>query len=223
MNYETEKTMRFKFVGLGVVVLASLAIAQTSTAPDLNLRGNRFRPLTYNELTPEQKTLVEHLLASERKGLNGPFNIMLRSPEMGDAAQRLGIQLRFHSAIPNRLNELAILITARYWNAQYDWWFHHKAALEAGLSPEVIEAIAAGKRPKLMHPDEQIVYNFADELLRKKQVRDPFFKAAVDKFGERGTVDLTGVIGYYSFVSMVLNIDPYPMPDGVKPELKPLP
>ena len=219
MNYETEKTMRFKFVGLGVVVLASLAIAQTSTAPDLNLHGNRFKPLTYNELTPEQKTLVEHVLAGERKALNGPFNIMLRSPEMGDAAQQLGIQLRFHSTIPNRLNELAILMTARYWNAQYDWWFHHKAALDAGLSPAVIAAIAAGKRPKSMLPDEEIVYNFADELLRTKRVTDASFKAVVDKFGERGTVDLTGVMGYYSFVSMILNIDPYPMPDGVKPEL----
>jgi 4-carboxymuconolactone decarboxylase len=141
--------MRFKFVGLGVVVLASLALAQTSTAPDLNLRGNRFKPLTYNELTPEQKTLVEHVLASERKGLNGPFNIMLRSPEMGDAAQQLGVQLRFHSVLPNRLNELAILITARYWNAQYDWWFHHKAALDAGLSPGSNRRYRRGQAPKV--------------------------------------------------------------------------
>ena len=215
--------MRFKCASLVFLALSSLALAQTSTTPDLQLRGNRFKPLTYNELTPAQRTLVEHVLASERKGLNGPFNIMLRSPEMGDAAQQLGVQLRFHSVLPNRLNELAILLTARYWNAQYDWWFHHKAALDVGLAPAVINAIATGKRPKAMRPDEEIIYNFADELLGTKQVSDASFKAVVDKFGERGAVDLTGVMGYYSFVSMMLNIDPYPIPDGVKPELKPLP
>ena len=215
--------MRFKCASLVFLALSSLALAQTSTTPDLQLRGNRFKPLTYNELTPAQRTLVEHVLASERKGLNGPFNIMLRSPEMGDAAQQLGVQLRFHSSLPNRLNELAILLTARYWNAQYEWWFHHKAALDAGLAPAVVGAIAVGKHPKSLHPDEEIIYNFADELLKTKQVSDASFKAVVAKFGERGAVDLTGVIGYYSFVSMILNIDPYPIPDGVKPELKPLP
>ena len=155
--------------------------------------------------------------------MSGPFNTLLRSPEMGDAAQKLGAQVRFHSVLPKRLNEMAILITARFWNAQYDWWSHHKQALAAGLSPAVIDAISAGKRPASMQPDEEIIYNFADELLKKKQVSDASFQAVVNKFGERGAVDLTGVMGYYSFVSMVLNVDRYPMPEGVKPELKPLP
>ena len=214
--------MRAHVVYLGIAVLLGLAMAQAPATRDLRLRGDRFRPLTYDQLTPEQKTMVEHLFAGERGGMNGPFNVTLRSPEMGDLAQKLGAQLRFHSSLSNRLNEMAILMTARFWNAQYEWSAHKKNALTAGLSPGVIDAIATGKRPTSMQPDEEAIYNFGDELLRTREVSDAAFKGVVDKFGERGAVDLTGVMGYYCFVSMMLNIDRYPLPDGEKPELKPL-
>ncbi len=214
--------MRVHIVYLGVAVLLGLAMAQAPATRDLRLRGDRFRPLTYDKLTPEQKTMVEHLFAGERGGMNGPFNVTLRSPEMGDLAQKLGAQLRFHSSLSNRLNEMAILMTARFWNAQYEWSAHKKNALTAGLSPAVIDAIATGKRPNPMQADEEAVYNFGDELLRTREVSDASFKTAVDKFGERGVVDLAGVMGYYCFVSIMLNIDRYPLPDGEKPELKPL-
>ncbi len=210
--------MRLQIMSL--VVLAGLALAQS---PEIHLRGDRFKPLTYNTMTPEQKLMVDHLLAGERGGTNGPFNVTLRDPEMGDAAQKLGAQLRFHTALPNRLNEMAILMTARFWNSQYEWYAHHRNALTAGLSPAVIDAIAQGKRPTAMQPDEEIIYNFASEMLRTKQVSDAAFKAVTEKFGERGAVDLTGVMGYYCFVSMMLNVDRYPLPDGAKPELQPLP
>src|SRR5579863_3687186 len=205
------------------LVAAGLALAQAPVPHDLNLRGDRFKPLTYDQLTPEQKAMVEHLFAGERGGMNGPFNVTLRDPEMGDLAQKLGAQLRFHSSLPNRLNEFAILMTARFWNAQYEWSAHKKNALTAGLSPAIIDAIAVGKRPASMQPDEEAVYNFAQDLLKTKQVSDANFKAMVDKFGERGAVDLTGVMGYYCFVSMMLDIDRYPLPAGDKPELAPLP
>jgi 4-carboxymuconolactone decarboxylase len=208
------------FAGLA---LSGLAMAQDPANRDLHLRGDRFKPLTYDRLTPEQKALVEHLLSSERGSLNGPFNVMLRSPEMGDLAQKLGAQVRFHSSLPNRLNELAILMTARFWNAQYEWSAHRKYAEKAGLSPAVIDSIATGMRPASMKPDEEAVYNFGNELLKTREVSDAALKAVVEKFGERGAVDLTGVMGYYCFVSMMLNIDRYPLPDGEKPELKPLP
>jgi 4-carboxymuconolactone decarboxylase len=214
--------MRAHVVYLGIAVLLGLAMAQAPATRDLRLRGDRFRPLTYGELTPEQKTMVEHLFAGERGGMNGPFNVTLRSPEMGDLAQKLGAQLRFHSSLSNRLNEMAILMTARFWNAQYEWSAHKKNALTAGLSPGVIDAIATGKRPTAMQPDEEAIYNFGDELLRTREVSDAAFKGVVGKFGERGAVDLSGVIGYYCFVSIMLNIDRYPLPDGEKPELKPL-
>jgi len=197
--------------------MAGLACAQ---APDLHLVGGRFAPLTYSQLTPEQKVMADHLLSGERKGMSGPFNALLRSPEMGDAAAQLGSQLRFHSSLPSRLNEFVILITARHWNAQYEWFAHRKLAAAAGLSPAVIDSLAAGRKPAPMQPDEEAIYDFAHQLLSTKQVSDAAFKAVVDKFGERGAVDLTGVLGYYCFVSMMLNVDRYPLPDGAKPELK---
>jgi len=215
--------MRLPAVGFALALSAGLAIAQAPATPDLHLRGDRFKPLTYDKLTPEQKTMAENLLSGERGGMNGPFNVTLRSPEMGDQAQKLGAQLRFHTSLPKKLNELAIIMTARFWTAQYEWSAHKRAALAAGLSPAIIDAIAAGKRPASMQPDEEAVYNFGSELFKTRQVSDAAFKAVVDKFGERGAVDLTGVMGYYCFVSMMLDIDRYPLPEGEKPELKPLP
>jgi 4-carboxymuconolactone decarboxylase len=196
-----------------------MANAQTPATRDLNLKGDRFKPLTYDQLTPEQKAMVEHLFAGERGGMNGPFNVLLRSPEMGDLAQKLGAQLRFHSTLSPKQRELAIIITARYWTAQYEWTAHRRLALQAGITPAIADAIAGGKRPTL-EPDEEIVYNFCNEILNTKQVSDATYKAAVDKLGERGVVDLTALVGYYQFVSMILNLDRYPLPDGAKPELQ---
>ena len=212
--------MRLHSVIAGVIALMGMANAQTPAPRDLNLRGDRFKPLTYDQLTPEQKAMVEHLFAGEGGGMNGPFNVLLRSPEMGDQAQKLGAQLRFHSALTAKQRELAIIITARYWTAQYEWTAHRKLAMQAGISPAIADAIAAGKRPASLEPDQEIVYNFCNEILNTKQVSDATYKAAVDKLGERGVVDLTALVGYYQFVSMILNLDRYPLPDGAKPELQ---
>jgi len=141
---------------------------------------------------------------------------------MGDFAQKFGASMRFHSSMPPRLNEMAIIITARHWTSHYEWYAHRRAAQQAGLNPAIIEAIAAGRRPAAMQPDEEAVYDFCTELLTNKQVSDKTFQAAKDKFGERGVVDLIGVTGYYQLVSMLLNVDRYPLPDVVQPELKPL-
>ena len=166
--------------------------------------------------------MFENLISGERRGASGPFNVLLRSPEMGDLAQQFGASMRFHSSIAPRLNELAIIITARHWTSQYEWYAHRRAAQTAGLNQSIIDAIAAGRRPAAMAPDEEAVYNFCTELLTAKQVSDATFAAARDRFGERGIVDLIGVTGYYQLVSMLLNVDRYPLPDGVQAELKPL-
>ena len=206
-----------------LIVLSLMATqAQAPSARDIKLVGDRFRPLKWDEMTPPQKTMMEHLFAGERRGAGGPFNVLLRSPEMGDLAQQFGAAMRFHSSLPKKLNEMAIIITARHWTAQYEWSAHRKAAAEAGLSESIIQAIAAGKRPASMDVAETLVYNFGTELLNTKQVSDPVFKAAVDKFGERGVVDLIGVMGYYQLVSMLLNVDRYPLGSGEKPELQAL-
>ncbi len=216
--------MRFQLacVALIGVICVGLALAQSPKTADLKLRGDRFKPLTYAQMSPEQKTLVDHVLSGERASMDGPFNVMLRSPEMGDRAQELGAYVRFHSSLPRKLNEFAILITARSWNAQYEWYVHHQNALQAGLSPALIDAVAVGKKPASMQPEEEAVYNFCTELLSTRQVSDATFAAAKAKFGERGVVDLIGVIGYYNLVSALLNVDRYPLPEGASPELKPL-
>ncbi len=215
--------MNFHYVPAAVAGL-SLVVTLALARPSINLRGDRFKPLTYEEMTPQQKTMVDHLLAGERKGsTEGPFNVFLRSPEMGDVAQQLGAQIRFHSSLPRKLNELAIITTARYWGAQFEWTAHSRAAAQAGVSAATIDAIANGKRPTGLQPDEEAIYNFCHELLSNKQVSDATFKATVGVVGERGAVDLIGAMGYYSLVSMALNVDRYPLADGAKPELKPLP
>jgi 4-carboxymuconolactone decarboxylase len=218
---------------LGIVagLFASLAVAAAQNPgpgapkPDPNavrMVGDRFKPLAYAEMTAAQKKMFEGLISGERRGASGPFNVLLRSPEMGDLAQQFGASMRFHSSIPSKLNELAIIITARHWTSQYEWYAHRRAAQTAGLSQAIIDAVAAGTRPAAMAPDEAAVYNFCTELLTTKQVSDATFNATRDRFGERGIVDLIGVTGYYQLVSMLLNVDRYPLPDGVAAELKPL-
>ena len=129
---------------------------------------------------------------------------------------------RFRSSIPARLNEFAILITARQWDSQYEWHAHHRLALQAGLNPAVAADLAEGKRPAGMQEDETIVYNFCSELYRERKVSDATYKAALDKFGERGVIDLIAVSGYYVLVSMTLNVDRTPVPGDGKPPLRPL-
>jgi 4-carboxymuconolactone decarboxylase len=219
--------MRFKLLCAGILglLVTGPAFAQDATPPNtrnLQLRGDRFKPLTYDQLAPPQKTMVEHILAGPRGSLSGPYNVLLRSPEMGDLAQQFGASMRYYSSLPPKLNEFAIIITARHWTAQHAWAVHKQTAIEAGLSPAVCDALAAGRRPASMQPDEEAIYNFATELLNMKQVSDATFAAVKEKFGERGVVDLVGVLGYYSFVSMVLNVDRYPVAPGTQPELKPL-
>jgi 4-carboxymuconolactone decarboxylase len=189
---------------------------------DVRMVGDRFAPLAYKDMTPAQKTMFEHLVSGERRGASGPFNALLRSPEMGDLAQEFGAAMRYHSSIPSRLNELAIIITARHWTSQYEWYAHRRAAQQAGLSQSVIDAVAAGARPAAMKPDEDAVYTFVNELLTTKQVSDTTYATTKALFGERGVVDLIGVSGYYTLVSMLLNVDRHPLPAGVSPELTPL-
>jgi 4-carboxymuconolactone decarboxylase len=220
--------MRFIVACAGLVALVGVASAQAPAPrakPDpktITFRGDRFKPLTWDTMTPEQRTMLEHIFAGPRASADGPFNVLLRSPVMGDLAQQFGASMRFNRDIPRRLNEMAIIITGRYWTAQYEWVAHKRAALQAGLSPAIVDAIQNGKRPTGMTTDETAVYDFCTELLRTKQVSDATFDAAKAAVGEKGVVDLIGVMGWYQMVSMMLNVDRYPLPAGVQPELKPL-
>jgi 4-carboxymuconolactone decarboxylase len=186
--------------------------------------GERFKPLTTEEMTPPQKALMDLLVSGKIEGgTRGPLNVLLRSPDLGEGILRYGAYERFHAPLPAKLNELTALITIRHWTTQFPWYAHHRAATQAGLSEAVISAIAEGKRPAGLQPDEQAVYNFCAELLRTTQMSDATFNAAKLQLGERGVVEIMGVMGYYQTVAMLLNTDRYALPDGVAPELKPLP
>jgi 4-carboxymuconolactone decarboxylase len=214
-----ESIMSRRILAAGVILLGllggTIAIAQQTRV--LNLRGDRFKPLTWDGLTAEQKTMVNDLLAGKRTSLDGPFNALLRSPEMGNLSQKLGEYLRFRTSVPRRLNEMAILLTARWWSAQFEWSAHKPLGLDAGLSAAVIDDIQAGRRPARMQPDETVVYDFCTELREHRRVSDSTFKAAVNTLGERGVIDLVALMGYYDSVSMVLDVDRYPVPEGAQP------
>jgi 4-carboxymuconolactone decarboxylase len=197
--------------GCLLACVASIAYAQTP----------RFKPLLESEMTEAQKKVVSAVAGSARGRFNpdGPTALFLRSPELAIRTQAVGEYLRFHSSLPLRLNEFAILITARQWNAQIEWFVHHPIALKAGLAPEVAADLAKGLRPAGMKDDEAVVYDFCKELHETKKVGDAAYKAVLDKFGERGVIDLIAVTGYYTMLAMVLNVAQQPLPGGAPPPL----
>ena len=204
----------FKRLILGALLLFGGGVLMAQQARNLDLRGDRFKPLTWEQLSGEQKAMVDDLLSGSRTSLGGPFNVLLRSPEMGNLTQNLGEYIRFRTSVPKRLNEMSILLTAKWWSSQYEWHAHKPLALEAGLSAAVIDDIQAGRRPTVMKPDETVVYDFSMELREKRRVSDATFKAAITVLGEKGVTDLIAAMGYYDLVSMVLNVDRYPLPAG---------
>ncbi|HEY7817487.1 MAG TPA: carboxymuconolactone decarboxylase family protein, partial [Vicinamibacteria bacterium] len=181
---------RRALVAMVLLGSAAAALPLAGQMKELNLRGDRFKPLTRDELTPEQEILVKDLLAGARGTVSGPFNALLRSPEMGNHAQKLGEYVRFKTSVPKRLNEMAILMTARFWSSQYEWFAHERLAREAGLGAAVIADIHAGRRPAGMEPDETVVYDFCTELRERRRVSDGTFAAAVELLGEKGVIDL---------------------------------
>lgn len=206
--------------------LAGAPLAAQTAAPaaelDPKLVGNRFAPLTWAEMTEAQKAMTRHVLDGPRTAMGGPFNVMLRSPLMGDHAQELGAQVRFNSTLAPALREMAILMAARHWTSHYEWNAHKTAALNEGLDPAIVAAIAAGETPRSMQPNEAALHRFCSELLATKRVGDATFAATKAAFGEQGLTEIVFTLGYYSLVSMLLNVDEYPLPAGVAPELPPL-
>jgi 4-carboxymuconolactone decarboxylase len=186
----------------------------------------RFRILEPDEMSQAQRDLVRSIQSGPRASVQGsaanqaggsvgsPFNVLLRSPELGEDLQRVGSYIRFKSVLGPKLTELAILVTARHWSAQYEWYAHHRLAMQAGLAPAIADDIAHGRRPSAMAPDEEAVYQFSRELHEDKRVSDATYATVRERFGEQGVMDLIAVNGYYSLVSMVLNVDRTPIPGG---------
>jgi 4-carboxymuconolactone decarboxylase len=182
---------------------------------------DRFPPLSAEAMTPEQRRVAEAIVAGPRGNLTGPFPAMLRSPELADRLQKVGEYVRFRTSIPHRLNELAILVTARAWSAAFEWWAHYQIAMKAGLAPAIAEAIRVGRRPEGMSEEERVVYDFCTELVHRRTVSDATFAAARARFGEQGIIDLIGASGYYATVAMTLNVARVPVPPDT--DVPPLP
>ena len=157
----------------------------------------------------------EDLLNSEG-GMSGPFNAWLRTPVLGEAAQRLGETVRFESTLPPQLRELAILVVAAKWKAQYEWWAHERIARQEGLDERIIESIKAETAPDFSDQTEAVVYNFASELLDEGRVSDHLYDEAVELLDEAGVTELVILLGYYTLVSMTLNVFEVAVPPGEK-------
>ena len=213
--------MLAKLVIVGAVGALIGAAVVAAAAPELNLKGGRFRPLSYDELNPAQKAMIDRELAARnRPNLDGPTNIYLRSPEFAELSAPLGNYLRFKAPMPRKFKEIAIMLTARFWGGQYVWYSHRQQALDAGLSPAFIAAMAAGERPANMTSDEAIVYDFSTELLQTRQVRDATYKALADRFGERGVVEMVALMGQYHGLTMLFAVDRYPLPADAPDAIK---
>jgi 4-carboxymuconolactone decarboxylase len=215
--------MTAKMVGMlataGFVGAIAGAAVMATAAPEFNTRGNRFKPLAYTELTPDQRAYADKEIARGRKPETGPFNMYLRSPQMAELSQPYSDYLRFKAPMPRKLKEIATMLTARYWGGQYVWYSHRQQALDAGLSPAFITAMAAGERPAKMAPDEAVMYDFVTQLLATRQVSDANFKALVDIVGERGVVETIGTIGHFTGLTMLFVVDRYPVPPGAPDEV----
>ena len=180
--------------------------------------SSRIPELDPADLNDEQTAIYEAVLAS-RGNVWGPFRTWLHSPELADRAQKLGEFLRFQTSLHPRLSELAILVTARFWDCQLEWSLHEPLAREAELSPNVIDAIRLGQYPEFERPDEQQIYDFASELLYNRFVQDRTFVGVADELGDGGAVELASIIGYYGMVAMALNAFQVPLPAEVQAAL----
>jgi 4-carboxymuconolactone decarboxylase len=207
--------MRSSVVVIGVMIVCGAAISVAAQ--------DRMPPIPAERLTDAQKRAIAEFKAARSAELSGPFVAMLRSPEVMSRARAMGDYVRFRSSLPPRLSEFVILMTARGWTQQYEWSAHHPLALKAGLKPEVVNAIAEGRRPEHMAEDEEILYSFCDELQRTHSVSDATYARAVAKFGEPGVIDTLGITGYYTLLAMVLNTARTPLPGAAKPALAPFP
>jgi 4-carboxymuconolactone decarboxylase len=178
------------------------------------LQKLRFPDIPRDQLTDAQTHVFDAIAGGPRGGVRGPFGPLLRSPELADRVQKLGEYLRFGSSLPPRLNEMAILINARFWESKYEWNAHKPFALKGGLAESIADDLAHDRRPRGMKPDEEIVYDICTTLHKTHFVDDALFKRALGVLGERGVVDLVAVSGYYTLVSMVLNVAEIPLPAG---------
>lgn len=201
-------------LGLFATLLGAVpAIAQT-----------RMEMIPEGKLTEAQRKAVEEFkTARKQTELTGPWSVMVRVPELLTLSRLWRDHVQNRTVIGNKLSELVILITAREWTQQYEWNAHYQAALKAGVTPEIVQAIADGRRPDRMAEDEQVVYDLCLELSRNRSVSDATYARAKAKLGEEGIVEAASIQGFYALLAMNMNAARTPLPAGATPALQAFP
>ena len=179
----------------------------------------RIPALLPENMTDHQRQVHDTITSGPRGAVRGPLAVWLNRPELANCAQLLGRYCRFDTLLPPHLSELAILTTARVWSSEFEWAAHKPIALEAGLSPDVIEAIRIHQEPLFEHEDEAVVYAFSKTLHIERHINGDLYSRAVEILGEASVIDLTGILGYYTLISMTINVFEVPPPEGTLPEL----
>jgi 4-carboxymuconolactone decarboxylase len=204
--------MKNKYIWIAVtLLLCSFAMAQ-----------ERLGAIPKDAYSDAQKKVVAEIATGPRAEIFSPLLPMLRSPELAYAAERFGESVYYQSQLDKRIYELAVLILARQTSQQFEWRVHYPLAIKLGIKQENIDAIGAGRRPLHLADDEQILYAFVVELLRTNQISDANYARFVDRFGERGVIDLVGLLGYYNTIAIMMNVDRTPVSPGATPLLKAL-
>jgi 4-carboxymuconolactone decarboxylase len=175
---------------------------------------SRLPDLDPDRLDPEQRRVYDKIASGPRGAVQGPLRVWLQSAELADHAQALGAFCRFGTSLPPRLSELAILVTGAFWRAPFEWHAHAPIAVKAGIDPAAVEAIRTGRTPQLVRDDEAVVYAFSSELTERRHVSDPTYRRAVELLGTKAVVELVGILGYYTLISMTIVTFDVPLPAG---------
>jgi 4-carboxymuconolactone decarboxylase len=190
--------------------------SRSRSNPSRRSPSPRLPALALTSLTGAQQALVDAISSGPRGRFSnsGPFAVYLHAPGFGNLAQQLGGYVRLGTSVPSRLSEFAILCTARFWKAQYEWAAHAAIAAKQGVKPATIRDLQAGRTPKSAPRDELAIYTFVKELYAARRVSDATYKRAHKLLGDAGMVELVGILGYYAMVSMILNVFRMPLPEG---------
>jgi 4-carboxymuconolactone decarboxylase len=183
---------------------------------------DRLPPIPVEKQTEAQKKAAVEFRGERMTDVFGPFVPLSRSPQLMMDAARMGTYLRFGNTLPRALSEFAVILQARRWTQEYEWYIHAGDARTAGLPEDIIQAVAEGRRPDKMTDEQEIIYEFGRELNENRAVTDRTYARAVARFGEQGVMDLVGLNGFYTLISMALNVGRTPLPTGATPVLKPL-
>ncbi|ARP92538.1 4-carboxymuconolactone decarboxylase [Bordetella genomosp. 9] len=171
------------------------------------------------QMSPEQKRIHDVIASGPRGQVRGPLAVWLHRPAMAEHAQALGQYCRYETSLPTRLSEWAILILARHWRSEYEWWAHKPLAIKAGVAPAMIEALRDGKPVPYSHDDEALIHEFLDVLHETRRIPQDLYDRIVHRLGEAGVIDLVSIAGYYTLIAMTLGAFDIQPPDGVETEL----